>query len=218
MTDPFLAKNFFNLDSFAHHSLFSEEDPVWDALKNIIPYLSKLELGKIEGTIEEGAYLVHPETISIGPGSIVEAGAYIRGPCVIGKNCEVRHGAYIRGQVIVGDRCVIGHATEVKHAIFLDDAHAGHFSYVGDSILGNRVNLGAGVKCANLRLDRKNVLLNHNGKKIDSQLRKWGAILGDDVQIGCNAVTNPGTLMGKKSLSYPCVSIKGFIPENGVVK
>lgn len=218
MIDFLECKNFFDLSTFAHHSLFLEGVPVWEALRNIVPYFDKCMPGKIEGTIEEGAYLINPETISIGPGSIVEAGAYIRGPCIIGKECEIRHGAYLRGYVITGDRCVIGHATEVKHSIFFNDAHAGHFAYVGDSILGNRVNLGAGVKCANLRLDRKNISFHYQGKKIETHLRKWGAILGDDVQVGCNAVTNPGTIMGKKSSSYPCVSIKGFVPERVVIQ
>lgn len=214
----FRTKDFFELSSFVHSSLFEEDQPVWFALKRIQIYLESSKLGIIEGNVDKNAYLIHPELISIGPGSIVEPGAYIKGPCIIGADCEIRQGAYIRGHVIVGDRCVVGHATEVKHSIFLNDAHAGHFAYVGDSILGNRVNLGAGVKCANLRLDKKNVPISFGDKRLDTGLRKLGAIIGDDAQLGCNCVTNPGTLMGKKSCCYPCLAIQGFIPEDSLIK
>lgn len=217
LMNAFYPKSFFNLEGFAHKSLFDEETYVWAALKKIRVYLESLPLGKIEGKVDKHAYLDQPHLISIGHGTIVEAGAYIRGPCIIGQNCEVRHGAYIRGDFIAGNRCVIGHATEVKHAIFLDGAHAGHFAYVGDSILGNNVNLGAGTKCANLRLDGKTVPIIWGDKRIDSGLRKLGAILGDGVQLGCNSVTNPGVLMGKHSACLPCVNVRGFIPEEKVV-
>ncbi len=216
--ESFTAKEFFDLTVFAHASLFDESKPVWNVLKRIAPYLSQYKLGVIEGCVEEGAILINPELISIGADSKVEAGVYIKGPCIIGRHCEVRHGAYIRGNCITGNKCVIGHATEVKNAIFLDGAQAGHFAYVGDSVLGNRVNLGAGTKCANLRLDHQNVTIHAGGHRLDSGLRKMGAILGDDVQLGCNAVTNPGVLMGKKSRSYPCMVVNGVIPEGATVR
>lgn len=209
---------FFDLSNFEHSSLFDEHEPIWNVLKKIAPYLLAMSLGKIEGEIEPGAYLVNPELISIGKGSIVESGAYITGPCVIGENCEIRHGAYIRGHVIAGNKCVIGHTTEVKNSIFLNEAKAGHFAYVGDSILGNRVNLGAGTKCANLRFDGKNILICDGKIKINSGLRKIGLIAGDEAQTGCNSVPNPGTLMGKRSILGPCASYHGYLPENYVVK
>jgi len=209
---------FFDLSSFSHASIFDEQKAVWETLKHIKEYLLTSPLGGIEGTVERGAYLVNPEVISIGEGSVIEPGAYIMGPCIIGKHCQVRHGAYIRGNLIAGDGCVIGHATEIKNALFLDGAKAGHFAYVGDSILGNRVNLGAGTKCANMRFDGKNVPI-HDGKKtFDSGLRKFGAIFGDEAQTGCNSVTNPGTLMEKGSLLGPCTTALGVIPKNSVVK
>lgn len=172
----------------------------------------------MEGDVAAGAILVHPELISLGKESIIEAGAYVCGPCIIGDHCEVRHGAYLRGNVITGNRCVIGHATEVKNAIFLDHAHAGHFAYVGDTILGNRVNLGAGAKCANLRFDQKAISIFVKNQSINTGLRKLGAIVGDDVQIGCNSVTNPGTVLGKESRVYPCVNVGGFIGKKSIVK
>ncbi len=216
--DPFSPFEYFDLPSFAHFSLFDENEPVWLVLKKIERYLLSLPLGNILGTVEAGAYLVNPETISIGKGSVVEPGAYIAGPCVIGENCQIRHGAYIRGNVLTGNRCVIGHATEVKNSIFFNGAKAGHFAYIGDSILGNHVNLGAGTKCANLRFDNHHVPVIWSGRRIDSGLKKFGAILGDDVQTGCNSVTNPGTLMGKESCLGPCATASGVIPKKYVVK
>ena len=197
--EKFLVDKIFNLESFAHRKVFDGCTYPWEALLKLIQYLESQKLGKIECPIPDGVYLVNPEQISIGKGTVVEPGALIKGPCLIGRDCEIRHGAYIRGGVLTGDRCVIGHATEVKGSILLDDVHAAHFNYVGDSILGNRVNLGAGVKLANVRLDER---------EVKTGLKKLGAILGDETQIGCNAVTNPGTVMGKGSLGYPCMVIK----------
>ncbi|MCE5319364.1 MAG: UDP-N-acetylglucosamine diphosphorylase [Parachlamydia sp.] len=210
--------SFFDLVHFQHAAIFKNLEHVWEALGRISPYLKSLSLGKIETTVPEGIYLINREQISIGQGTLLEPGAYIKGPCVIGKNCTVRHGAYIRGDLIAGDNCVIGHDTEVKNAIFLDGAHAAHFAYVGDSILGNRCNLGAGVKCANLKLDGAVVDLFMDGKRISTGLRKFGAIVGDGVQIGCNCVTNPGTLLGRGVLCYPCLNIGGFVPADQIIK
>jgi NDP-sugar pyrophosphorylase family protein len=111
--------------------------------------------------------------------------------------------------VVVGDRCVIGHATEVKSSIFLDGAHAAHFAYVGDSIIGNRVNLGAGVKCANLRFDGKEVRVHYKERALETKRRKLGSIIADDVQVGCNAVLNPGTILGKSTHCLPCTMVRG---------
>jgi len=165
--NPYAPSHFFNLTRFAYAPLFDEKAPVWEVLKKIGDFLLSGPLGKIEGVVEQGVFLVNPEEISIGKGTIVEPGAYIKGPCIIGDHCEIRQGAYIRGNVITGNGCIIGHATEVKNALFLDGAKAGHFAYVGDSILGNRVNLGAGTKCANLRFDGKNVPI------FDGEKRSW---------------------------------------------
>jgi NDP-sugar pyrophosphorylase family protein len=206
---------FFDLTKYAHRSLFEQSSAVWNVLEKLEGYLHQQKLGVIEGVIEPGAFLINPESISIGAGTVVEAGAYIRGPCVIGKNCQIRHTAYIRGVVLVGDRCVIGHASEVKHSVFLDHAKAAHFAFVGDSILGNDVNLGAGVRCANLRLDEQPVSIRYHGEVCSTGLRKCGVFLGDGCQIGCNSVLNPGTLMGKRAQCFPCVNCGGFV-EAGV--
>jgi acetyltransferase-like isoleucine patch superfamily enzyme len=164
-----------------------------------------------------GAILFDPE-IYIGEGSVVEPGALIKGPTIIGHNAEVRQGAYLRGNCLIGDRCVVGHTTEVKSSVMLDGAKAGHFAYIGDSILGNEVNLGAGTKLANLKIVIADIDLRIEGEVYQTGLRKLGAILGDNTETGCNSVTSPGTLLGKGSLVYPCVNVPGgFYPKRSVI-
>jgi NDP-sugar pyrophosphorylase family protein len=209
---------FFDLSQFRHISLFKDDLFPWLVLQQLAAYFKAQPLGIIEGVISPSAYLINPEQICIGEGSIVEPGAYIQGPCIIGKHCTVRHGAYIRGNVLTGDHCVIGHDSEVKHAIFLNCAHAAHFAYIGDSILGNEVNLGAGTKCANFKLDQTSINLHIMNQRIPTQMRKLGAIIGDKTQIGCNTVTNPGTLIGQEVRCYPCLNIEGFIPSRSLIK
>lgn len=210
---------FFDLTNFPFKELFNHCPFPWSALQKIESFLLEYRLGMIEGTVSPQAYIVDPHLISIGKGSVVEPGAYIKGPCLIGKNCTIRHGAYIRGNFIAGDGCVIGHDTEVKNSIFLQGALAGHFAYVGDSIIGNKANLGAGTKCANLKLDHETISIQFPGQQtIDTGMRKFGALIGDNCQLGCNSVTNPGTLMGQGVKCYPCINVGGFIPTNSTVK
>jgi bifunctional UDP-N-acetylglucosamine pyrophosphorylase / glucosamine-1-phosphate N-acetyltransferase len=176
---------------------------------------------KIDGVTEPDAAVIMPgaylndDRVIIGPGSVVESGALIKGPCVIGAKTEIRQGAYIRGDVIVGDNCIVGHATEIKNSIMLDGAKAGHFAYIGDSILGANVNLGAGTKLANLKMVSGTVVLcTPSGERIDTGRRKLGAILGDATETGCNSVTSPGTILGKECRVYPCVNVPaGAFPE-----
>lgn len=209
---------FFDLTKFEHQAIFDTCNNVWDVLSKIKIYLENQSLGSIAVDIPKGAYLINPELITIGKGSTIEPGAFIKGPCIIGKNCSIRHGAYIRGNVITGNDCVLGHDSEFKNVVLLNNAHAAHFAYVGDSILGNRVNLGAGTVCANLKLNKGLVAVNVNGDHIKTGLRKFGAIIGDDSQVGCNTVTNPGTLLGKGVSCYPCTNFGGFVPEGCIVR
>jgi NDP-sugar pyrophosphorylase family protein len=210
--------NFFDLSNFKHAKIFDDCNYVWDAITKISEYLSSYKNFKIEVDVPDNAYLIDKESISIGKGTIIEPGAYIKGPCIIGDNCVVRHGAYIRGDFIAGDSCVIGHDTEVKSTIMLNYAHAAHFAYLGNSILGNNVNLGAGTKCANLKLDGEKINLLCDGLLIATGLRKLGSIIGDGCQLGCNSVTNPGTILEKNVFCYPCTNFGGFIPENSLVQ
>ncbi|MFQ5729838.1 MAG: UDP-N-acetylglucosamine diphosphorylase [Waddliaceae bacterium] len=209
---------FFELSSFKHKAIFDDCSFVWSALNNIGPYLEQQSLGKIEVDIPEGVHLSNPDRISIGKGTVLEPGAYIKGPCIIGENCSVRQGAYLRGKVVAGDDCVLGHDSEFKNALLLDGAHAAHFAYVGDTILGSRANLGAGAVCANLKLDNKPVIVFFEGQRIETGLRKFGVIMGDGSQTGCNSVTNPGSLLGKNVKSYPCVNFGGFVPSGQIVR
>lgn len=209
---------FFDVSQVGYKLLFEGNPFPWVVLQRVSDFLKKQCLGKIEGEISPHAYLVHPELISIGEGSVVEPGAYIQGPCIIGKHCTVRHGAYVRGDVIIGDHCVIGHDTEVKHSLFLNHARADHFAYIGDSILGNDVGLGAGVKCANLKLDKSPISVHTMKEKTATGMKKFGAIIGDKTKIGCNTVTNPGTLIGQEVRIYPSLNVEGYIPSKALVK
>ena len=162
--------------------------------------------------------ILFDSNIYIGEGTVVEPGALIKGPTIIGNHTEVRQGAYLRGNCLVGNKCVVGHATEVKNSIMLDGAKAGHFAYIGDSILGNNANLGAGTKLANLKIVDVEMKLRVEGKVYKTGLRKLGAILGDKTETGCNSVTSPGTLLGKASLVYPCVNVPGGLyPERSII-
>lgn len=153
-----------------------------------------------------GAYLFDSRVL-LGPGSVVEPGALLMGPTVIGRETQVRQGAYVRGDCLVGHRCVVGHTTEMKASIMLDGAKAGHFAYVGDSILGRRVNLGAGTKLANFKMIPGKVAVVVGADRLDTGRRKLGAVLGDGTETGCNSVTSPGTLLGPGSIVYPGVAV-----------
>jgi len=166
--------------------------------------------------IYAGSYLMD-DHIFLGSGVVVEPSALIRGPSFIGDNTEVRHGAYIRGQVITGEDCVVGHATEIKSSVMLGGSKAGHFAYIGDSILG-RVNLGAGTKLANLKMSGTPVNLHVDGRLYQTGLRKFGAILADGVETGCNSVTSPGTLLGKNVMLYPNGAARGFYPADTIIR
>jgi NDP-sugar pyrophosphorylase family protein len=211
------AEDFFDLSDFAHAELFAETEYVWDALKHLQDYIERVIQPGIRGTAMGGSYLFGKQ-IQLGKGSVVEPGAYIAGPTIIGENTVVRNGAYIRGNVIVGDHCVVGHTSELKGAVLLDHSGAPHFNYVGDSILGNHVNLGAGTKLSNLKILPGNVRVKIGDDEYDSGLRKFGAILGDRAQTGCNSVLNPGTLIGRGSLVYPNASVSGYVPPDALVK
>lgn len=176
---------------------------------------------------EQDIYLEELE-VYLGKNTVIEAGVVIKSPALIGEGTQVRQGAYLRGNVIIGDHCVVGHVTEVKNSIFLNGAEAGHFAYVGDSLLGNHVNLGAGAKLANLPFrsdDEKEkgelrpLSVAVEGRSIPTGLVKLGAILGDHVEVGCNAVTSPGTLIGHSSWVYPNTTVKkGYYPPGMILR
>ncbi len=212
--------SYIDLDDYEHHTLFEDCEYPWNALAKIESYIENfLTKNKTPNPKSyPGSILVNPDTIFIAEGTVVEPGAYIEGPCIIGKNCTLRHGAYIRKNVITGHGCVIGNSTELKNVILLNHAHLAHHAYGGDSIFGNHCNLGAGAKCANLKFDGSEIIVYHYGNKYPTGLRKFGALVGDRVQLGCNSVTNPGTLLGKNCRLYPCTNFGGIASENSILR
>lgn len=205
---------FFDLNLFEHKELFANCEFPWEALANIEHYFEAFFQNQPPCKAYPGVILVHPEQIFIGEGTVIEQGAYIEGPCILGKNCTIRHAAYLRKNVVAGDGCVLGHCSEFKNVILLNHAHVAHLSYVGDSIFGNGCNLGAGVKCANVKFDGSKISIYADDIEFKTGLRKLGAIIGDRVQLGCNSVTNPGTLIGKDSYLFPCTNFGGVAPAD----
>ncbi|RMG17735.1 MAG: glucose-1-phosphate thymidylyltransferase [Planctomycetota bacterium] len=217
MSNPFAPDALFELDGFAHRDLFAGVESAWEALgERLARYLESHARRALEGTVEDGA--VVKGAVWLAPGATIEAGAYVNGPAIIGPGAVVRHGAYLRENVIAGAGAILGHATEVKNAVFLDQASAGHFAYVGDSILGRRANLGAGTKLANFRVFPGEVrVCAPDGRSVATGMQKLGALVGDDVQIGCNAVTAPGTVIGRGSVVYSLASVRGTLPPRTLV-
>lgn len=209
-------QDYFALDGSGLEDLFAGNAYVWSALNALEGWLRRCLTGRNEGRIMPGAFI--GDDVSIGKGTVVEPGAYIEGPTYIGENCQIRHGAYIRGQCAIASGCIVGHATELKHVIMLPGAAVPHLAYVGDSILGRQVNFGAGVKTANLKNDRTEVVIKMGPERIATGLIKFGAIIGDRTQIGCNCVTTPGTLIGPDCLVYPTLMLRGVYPSGRIVK
>lgn len=144
--------------------------------------------------------------------------AYIGSPCIIGEDTEVRHCAFIRGSALIGKNCVIGNSTEVKNSILFDNVQVPHYNYVGDSVLGYKSHLGAGAVTSNVKSDRTVVKVKNGEKIIDTKLKKFGAMVGDNVEVGCNSVLNPGTVIGRNCRVYPLSRVRGVVKENSIFK
>jgi len=216
--DFFYTKNFFELNDFENKQLFENTQILWTVLSKITRFFKDQNFNYNKKEIPKSCYLENSEKIYIGEKTLIEPYTYIKGPCYIGKNCQIRQGAYIRENVITGNNCIIGHCSEIKNSILLNNVCASHFAYIGDSILGNNVNLGAGVKCANFRLDKENICFYFKNKKIKTDLKKFGSIIGDNCQIGCNTVLNPATFLEKNVRCYANLNFGGFIKANSIVK
>ncbi|TLD72799.1 UDP-N-acetylglucosamine diphosphorylase [Phragmitibacter flavus] len=199
-----------------HAALFVEGEPVWSVLAKIGDYLKENLQPAILGEVSEKA-TVGPD-VFIGEGTVVEPGAVIKGPAWIGKNCVVRSGAYVRENVITGDGCTLGNSCEFKNCVLFDNAEVPHFNYVGDAILGYKAHLGAGVILSNVRLDRGEVVLQIDGERVGTGLKKFSAVIGDHAEIGCNSVISPGSLIGPHCIVYPCVSFSGVLPASSILK
>ncbi len=185
----------------------------WEALSGIKDFILSLGavLNKDEYTEVAPCVWVH-KTAEISPS------AYVGAPCIIGENTEVRHCAFIRGSALVGNNCVVGNSTELKNVILFDNVQVPHYNYVGDSILGYKSHMGAGSITSNVKSDKSLVKVNSGSEKIATGLKKFGAVLGDFVEVGCNSVLNPGTVIGRNSNVYPLSCVRGYIPADSIYK
>lgn len=173
----------------------------------------------VDAAVAYAGAVIMDDEVHLAPGCKIEPGALIKGPSFIGPGTEVRQGAYLRGACLTGRGCVAGHATEMKNSVMLDGAKAGHFAYLGDSVLGREVNLGAGTKLANLKIISRPYRITVNGETHVIERRKFGAVLGDGVETGCNSVTNPGTILGRGAMVAPCASVPGgYHPPRKIIR
>jgi len=215
----FPAARYLDLAQTVHGGLFVEGEEAWQALPKIGPYLrERLQaLGAGFHGRKLGEAYIGPE-VYIGAGTMVEPGAVIKGPAWIGENCEIRAGAYVRDNVIVGDGAVLGNSCEFKNCVLFNGCQVPHYTYVGDSILGYKAHLGAGVILSNFKLTGDEISVRAEGGAIRTGLRKFGAIVGDRAEVGCQSVINPGSILGREVLIYPGVVWSGVLAERTVVK
>ena len=185
----------------------------WEVLPKIKDFIIKL--GE---TLPEDKFEKKGENIWIDKSAKVFPSAYIAGPCIIDEEAEVRHCAFIRGSAIVGKGCVVGNSTELKNVILFNKVQVPHYNYVGDSILGFKAHMGAGSITSNVKSDKTLVVVKSDGENIETGLKKFGAMLGDNVEVGCNSVLNPGTVVGRSTNIYPTSCVRGYIPANSIYK
>lgn len=206
-------KRMLDIDKTIGKELFKENNYPWIVLYKIEDYI--ISLGN---NLDKDNYTEIEDNIWIGSNVSIDKMATIMGPCIIDDNTVIRPGAYIRGNVIIGKGCVIGNSTEIKNSIIFDDCQLPHYNYVGDSILGYKVHLGAGVVLSNLKNDSGNVYIKYKDRKIDTGMNKLGAVVGDNTEIGCNSVLFPGTIVGKNTSIYPLTRVRGIVDSNSIVK
>ena len=199
-------ENVLNLNETIAKEIFDGVTYPWEVISKISDYIIKL--GK---SLDKEKYDELEENIWVAKSAKIAKSAEIHAPCIIDEQAEIRHCAYIRGNAIIGKRAVIGNSVEIKNSIIFNDCQVPHFNYVGDSILGYKAHMGAGSICSNVRSDKKEVTVRYQDEKIPTNLLKFGAILGDNAEIGCGAVLNPGTIVGKNTIIYPLSSVKGYI-------
>lgn len=185
----------------------------WDVLPNIKRII--LEIGE---SLDPEEYERRGEDIWVSKGASVAASAHIVGPAIIMNGAEIRQCAFIRGSALVGRNSVVGNSCELKNCILFDNVQVPHFNYIGDSILGYRSHTGAGALTSNVKSDKTLVTVNIDGERVETGLKKFGAILGDNVEVGCNSVLNPGTVVGQNTNIYPLSSVRGYIPDNSIFK
>ncbi len=205
--------NLFSLDETIAKDLLLKYTYPWEVLPHIEEFI--LELGK---TLPKDEYKKIGENVWIHKSANVYESSYIKGPAIICKDAEIRHCAFIRGKAIVGEGAVVGNSTELKNVILFNRVQVPHYNYVGDSILGYKSHMGAGSITSNVKSDKTLVVVKGKKDKIETNLKKMGAMLGDKVEVGCGSILNPGTVIGKNTNIYPLSSVRGVIPENSIYK
>lgn len=203
----------FTLNETIAKDIFEGLTYPWEVLPKISEFI--MELG---GTLSEEEYDKVGENVWIAKSAKVFSSAYINGPAIIGKNAEVRHCAFIRGNAIVGEGAVVGNSTELKNVILFNKVQVPHYNYVGDSILGYKAHMGAGSITSNVKSDKKLVVVKTSEGSIETGIKKFGAMLGDEVEVGCGTVLNPGSVVGKQANIYPLSSVRGFVPAKSIYK
>ena len=203
----------YNLDETIAKDLFEGATYPWEVLPKISAFI--LQLGS---TLSEEEYEKIGEDVWIARSATVAPTAYIHGPAIIGKNAEVRHCAFIRGNAIVGEGAVVGNSTELKNVVLFNKVQVPHYNYVGDSILGYKAHMGAGSITSNVKSDKKLVVVKDGRERIETGLKKFGAMLGDEVEVGCGSVLNPGTVVGRHSSIYPLSSVREVVPADSIYK
>lgn len=206
-------KNLYNLDETIAAELLASVTYPWEALSKISSFI--LELGP---TLDKDKFEQIGDDIWVAKSANVFPSAYLHGPLIIDENAEVRQCAFIRGSAIVGKNAVVGNSTELKNSILFNNVQTPHYNYVGDSILGYKSHTGAGVITSNLKSDKSLVTVLLDDKKVETGVKKFGAMIGDNVEVGCNSVLNPGTVIGRNSNVYPLSPVRGYVPENSIFK
>ena len=206
-------KDLYNLDETIAKDIFANIEYPWEALPKIKDFIIKL--GE---SLDSNEYNKIGENIWIAKSATIAPTAYISGPAIIGQNTEVRHCAFIRGNAIVGNNCVVGNSTELKNVVLFNNVQVPHYNYVGDSILGYKSHMGAGSITSNVKSDKKLVIVKNGDDKIETGLKKFGCMIGDNVEVGCGSVLNPGSVIGRNSNIYPLSSVRGVIKSNSIYK
>ena len=205
--------NLFNLEQTIAKELLASVTYPWEALPKIEDFIIKLG-----NTLDLNKYDKIEEDIWIAKTAKVAPTVYINGPAIIGENAEIRHCAFIRGKAIVGEGAVVGNSTELKNVILFNKVQVPHYNYVGDSILGHKSHMGAGAITSNVKSDKKLIIVKNRNEQIETGLKKFGAMLGDEVEVGCGSVLNPGSVIGKNTNIYPLSSVRGVVPEKSIYK
>ena len=206
-------KNLYNLEETMAKPLLEKLEYPWEVLPKISEFI--IELGN---NLDKEIYEEKQENVWVAKTAKIAPTAYIKGPAIIGENAEIRHCAFIRGNAIVGNNAVVGNSTELKNVILFNNVQVPHYNYVGDSILGYKSHMGAGSITSNVKSDKKLVVVKNGKEKIETGLKKFGAMIGDNVEVGCGSVLNPGTVIGKNTNIYPLSSVRGVVQENSIYK